>query len=400
MIIGLLVIILLLLLYVSVIAEKAKLQADAIVGLLTKQAVQADKETRRGLDYEWGQEEWPKWSDDAPKDSAWVPYKNPAPYARQDAYALALLEAETAASADAREAKRFLARAYQTLGAYLPQTVCDVAVGNPDAFVRTWAASHIALVRRDYSRLDRSTSEKYSEGLENAPVTRDYRALLQNDPDPLVRAAILSNPETNEPFVGWLGVAENWKQRFLALSQLERLALMRVPDLSASLALAIMKVSPSELGTLEAEYVEAMSVAVLNPNLVERSRRQGRDWYSVFGDASSPMDEFGEMWELAATTWLKSNPVPYCVFSFIQTKASIKLAIYQRLSGEENEVFREAIISGCEPGEDRELLSIGLEDSRRSIVEAAIERCGDYLPHVRKFKSKKVGATKAAAKNT
>jgi hypothetical protein len=161
-----------------------------------------------------------------------------------------------------------------------------------------------------------------------------------------------------------------------------------------------MKMSPSQLGTLESEYVEAMSVAALNPNLIERSRRQGRGWYSVFGDANSPMDEFGEMWELAATTWLERNPVPYCVFSFIQTKASIKLAIYQRLTGEENEVFRKAIISGCEPGEDRELLNIGLKDSRRSIVEAAAERCGDYLPYVRKFKSKKVAAAKTAAKST
>jgi hypothetical protein len=318
-----------------------------------------------------------------------------------DAYAIALLRAETVVSADARETRRFLEQAYHTLGAYLPDAVCDVIVKHPDALVRAWAASHIDLVRKDYSEVGHSTYASYMEANAKAPITRDYRILLQGDSDPFVRASLLSNPEDGERLFGCGGTTQNWKHGLAALSQIERLAMVKSPDLNVDLILAIMKKSPSELNMEESEYTEIVSVAVLNPNLIERSRRQGRSWYLTCGDGNPPMEEFAEMWELAATTWLKKNPVPYRIFSFIQTKASVKLDIYRRLGGKENEIFREAIVSGCEPCEDRELLKLSLNDERDSIKDAAYERCGDYLSYVRKCRVKtSSAATKRIGKKS
>jgi hypothetical protein len=164
---------------------------------------------------------------------------------------------------------------------------------------------------------------------------------------------------------------------------------MRSPDLNISFVLAMMRQIPSESGMAEEDYVETVSVALLNPNLIERSRRQGRSWYLVFGDGNPPMEEFAEIWELAATTWSSRNPVPYRVFAFLQTKVDVKLNIYRKLRGQQNEIFREAIMSGCEPLEDRELLNIGLSEERDSIKEIAFDRCGDYLKYVQKFRTRK-----------
>lgn len=379
MIVCLLVIVLLLLLYIGRIVEQTRSQVEAASAFLTTRPESRRGDQRIGLDYEWGQDGWPQWSADAPEDRTRVAYKNPRPYLSQDQYAVALLGAQAALSADAAEMKRFLGKAYQSLGAYLPDVVCDAIVSHPDVLVRVWGASHIALDRTNNS----------------GPSTRDCRSSLKSDRDPLVGAAILSNPANG--LFGWLGTLP--ASRLNGLSQLERLSLMRNPDLNAAFVLALMKERPSETVISDSEYVEAVGVAVLNPNLIERSRRQGRGWYSVWGDPSSPMEEFAEIWELAATTWLTSNPVPYRVFSFIQTQAAIKLDIYRRLSGAENEVFRKAILSGCEPGEDRELLKLGLEDSRQSIVGVATERCGDYLSHVRNFKTKKGPMASKAARS-
>jgi hypothetical protein len=179
MILILLIIILLLVFYVGYVAEQARIKADSAVMLLAKQVKEESKHKATGLDYEWGQQEWPKWSEDAPADRAWVPYKNPPPYTSQDAYAVALLKAEAGASADAHETKRFLDRAYQTLGAYLPKVLCDAVVSNPDSLVRAWAASHINLIHKDYSLIDRSSAESLKEGFENAPIVRDYRSMLK-----------------------------------------------------------------------------------------------------------------------------------------------------------------------------------------------------------------------------
>lgn len=382
MITVLLIIILLLVLYVAYIVEQVRAQNNSVITLHTDNPKQVSA-VKDGLNYEWD-EEWPKWSEDAPRNNAWVPYENPKPYLSEDAFTIALLKAEIAATADAREIRRFLKRLYQIKGSYLPIEVCDLILGHPDVLVRAWAASHISLIHKDYAALNKKTKETLSDALKEAAIVRDYRTILQNDSEAVVRAAIFCNPNDNE-FIGWLGVASGWQEKLSRLSQLERLALMRNPDLGASFVVAMMKTSPAELNIAEDDYTKMIAAAVLNSNVIERSRRQGRGWHLVFDDGNPPMEEFAEMWELAATTWLEKNPVPYTIFSFIQTKASVKLDIYRRL-GDENKWLRDAILKGCEPREDAELLQLGLNDADTTISMTAAERCGDHLERIRKLK--------------
>jgi len=297
---------------------------------------------------------------------------DPRPFEFMDAYSEALLMAEFKASSAALDRKAFLKRFYRTCGAYLPTPLADAAAQDADPAVRVWAAAHMNLIHKDYSGND----------WENAPVICDFTEVFAVDHEPVVRAALWSNPDHPRLHFGF---PKNWEQLIPTLSTLDRLALMRNSKISSDFIVALMKAETDLLCISRREHSELLSAALLNPRPIQLSRRFGRDFYLIFGNGHPPDERYTEMWTLAAERWL-GTPIPYRVFGFIQTTPKVKLAIYQRLTGKEHSGLREAILSGSDPSEDGSVLKLGLADPEDDCKWIAEERCGDYRAFVKRSK--------------
>jgi hypothetical protein len=86
--------------------------------------------------------------------------------------------------------------------------------------------------------------------------------------------------------------------------------------------------------------------------------------------------------------------VPYAFLKWVQTTPKTKLADYQRLFSLPKEqhpaIFRQAIIEGCDPLVDSELLKIAWDDEDKDCRTAARKRVGPYTKWVGvQMKSKK-----------
>jgi hypothetical protein len=86
----------------------------------------------------------------------------------------------------------------------------DVIYADKSAFIRAWAASHLETDYIDY------TDDK------NPREVRNYEPALLQDSDPIVRAALWSNPKCHRlPWDNFLGEAsKGWKEQLQNISQL------------------------------------------------------------------------------------------------------------------------------------------------------------------------------------
>lgn len=221
----------------------------------------------------------------------------------------------------------------------------DLIYADGSAYVRAWAAAHLHLDFKDYNYTDP----------ENPREIRNYEPSLLKDPDPLVRGAVWSNPECKRLPWGLDGIdlSDDWKARFRSMGPLERLGLMRNPDLPASYVLALLEAPSEELGISRDEHVRILMTAAVNPDLVGKNRWTGRgSWVGEFGDGFPACEEYGRMWELSLKRWL-NEPVVYQFISYIQTTPDVKLAAYNRLlekhNGEDRKSLRWGVIRSCDP---------------------------------------------------
>lgn len=381
MLITFLVVLCVLVLYVAWLTEKTRTNTAAIATSLThnKSGMDAPAVNQPRLGYEWHEDGWPQLpSDDENDREPWVPFANPRPFEYMDAYSEALLMAEFKAPPAALERKAFLKRFFRTCGDYLPISLADAAAKDDDPAVRIWAAAHMNLIYKDYSGKD----------WENAPIIRDFTEVFTADVEPVVHAALWSNPDhpklENRLFHSW-GVPQGWEGLVAGMSTLDRLALMRNADISSRFIVALMKIESDALSIPKSEHVELVSAALLNPRPIQLSRRFGRDFYLTFGDGNPPDEVYAEIWNVAFERWLET-PIPYRVFKFIQTTPKVKLATYQRLAEEKHWGLREAILSGSDPSRDGAVLKLGLADPKDSCKWTAEARCGDYQAFVKRSK--------------
>jgi hypothetical protein len=379
LLIAIFVLLCILVLYAAWLTEKTRTNTAAIATMLTQKKSGTDSATvdQPRLGYEWHEDGWPQLSpDEENNQEAWVPFANPRPFQYMDAYGEALLMAEFKASPAALERKAFLKRFFRTCGDYLPISLVDAAAKDDDLAVRVWAAAHINLIYKDYSGKD----------WDNAPIIRDFTEVFAADVEPIVRAALWSNPDhpklENRLFHSW-GVPQRWEELVAGMSTLDRLALVRNPDISSRFIVSLMKAESDALSIPQSEHIELLSAALLNPRPIQLSRRFGRDFYLTFGDGNPPDDVYEEIWNVAVERWLET-PIPYRVFNFIQTTPKVKLATYQRLAEEKHWGLRKEILRGSDPSKDRAVLKLGLADPKDSCKWIAEERCGDYRAFVKR----------------
>lgn len=336
-------------------------------------------------DIKAGQEKQPKvlaygWFDDGwpvprTREEISVPLENPEPHRNPDDYETQMWVHEYQSMGDAHGRKEILRQLFKA-GAWMKPEFLDMIYADENTYVRAWAAAHLHLDFKDDS------------DSKNPRELRDYEPALLNDPDPLVRAAVWSNPECKRLPFGMYGIdlSEDWKAQFRSMGALERLALMRNPHLPGSYVLALLETPSEELGISREEHVRILTTAAANPNLVGNSRRTGRDyWMGRFGDPFRACEEYGKMWKLSLEKWF-GTAVLYMFVKYIQTTPEVKLTTYNCLleknDGNDHKWLRQELIRSCDPIVDSKVLKLAWDDPDKDCRSLAEERVGQFTAYV------------------
>lgn len=257
---------------------------------------------------------------------------------------------------------------------YLPFEVAKRALKDECEYVRLWLSTHASL---DYS-------EYIGTGEDGQFVLctdrrRNLFLVLQEDTSELVRAALYSNPawhfgkQNDKVHFGGQFREESFKSWFvnLSLSELERQALARNPNLNAYFAVELMRAQANDLKLTQGEHIVLINAAVRNTSLI-RDSRDSR------GDALDQWKLFVEIWELARTRWQDQQNVIGGVFRYIQTTQEVKLETYKEFNGADRAWLRNNILAGCTMTEDSAVITAGLLDPDEGCREEAAKRVGPY----------------------
>ena len=320
--------------------------------------------------YGWYDEGWPIAKCDE-EDRA--PLENPKPQRSPDDYATKMYILEYKSMQDANLRKKFL-RKLRDEAVWMEPELLDVIYADENAFIRAWAASHLETDYTDY------TDDK------NPRKVRDYEPALLQDPETIVRAALWSNPRCNRLPWDMISVSEGWKDLLRSISQIERLGLMRNPELEMRFILALLETPSDELTMNRKEHAQVLCAAAVNPSLIRDSRFTGRKGWIGGGEGNPPFKEFGQMWTLCLDKWTDELLVPFLFFKYIQTTPEVKLAVYTRLlekvGDQERKWLRAEVIRSCDPLDDTPVLKMAWDDPDEKCREIARERIGRFTGFV------------------
>jgi hypothetical protein len=170
------------------------------------------------------------------------------------------------------------------------------------------------------------------------------------------------------------------------MSQLEKLGLMRNPELSDHYVMALLKTPSKNLNLAQSEHADILAAAAINPALIEGSRMTGREPYALGGGYAPPSKTYGDMWNLCLEKWLDEGGVCYLFLKYIQTTPDVKSSTYKRLlggrEGTDYRLLREAVIQSCGPFLDKAVLKLAWDDPDEGCRGAARERVGTVTKQV------------------
>jgi len=149
---------------------------------------------------------------------------------------------------------------------------------------------------------------------------------------------------------------------------------------------ALLDTPSHELNISRKEHGDVLTAAATNPDLVGGSRTTGRKPWSVQGDANSPFEEYGKMWELCLDKWIDEPRVPYFFIKYIQTTPQIKLSAYTSLlkkrENSNHRMLREEVVRSCDPLDDNSILKVAWGDPDEACRQIAKERVGVFTNYV------------------
>ena len=360
--------ILLLLIYLAQKAASLAKDHAAEAALLEtelKQIKAAQELPPAPMAYGWFDDGWPLTKVD---EEGRAPIGNPAPHRFSDDYSTHMYISEYKSIPSAYQRKEFLRRLFKE-GVWKKPELLDQIYGDENAFVRAWAAGHLETNFKDYT--DPGDPREI----------RDYEPALLQDQAPIVRAALWSNPKCNRlPWSLHILISEGWKEQVQGMSQLERLGLMRNPELSDRYVVALLETPSEELNMSRAEHASVLRAAAVNPNVIGRSRAFGREaWRGVHGDVFMPFEDCGRMWKLSIEKWMDESIVPYFFLAYIQTTPEVKLAVYMSLlENSDYKWLRQEVIRSCDPLVDRPVLKFAWDDPDEGCRGTARERVGRF----------------------
>jgi hypothetical protein len=265
---------------------------------------------------------------------------------------------------------RFL-RSIKERGAFFPEKLTRRLLHDRSPQIRAWVASNLWTSFDDYT------------DAANPVELANFESGIRKDVHPIVAASLWSNPHCRQLPWSLIDISEKWELQFRAFSSLDRLALMRNPDLSFKYVVALLNADTAELGITREEHANVVRAGAFNPRIVWSSRHHGRDfWVGFDGGGEAPFREFGQMWETSINRWLDIPSVPYAFLKFIQTTPRVKLAVYQQLldmpESQSPKFLRVALIESCDPLTDKDVLKVAWNDPDKSCKEAAEKRVGNY----------------------
>jgi hypothetical protein len=314
-------------------------------------------------------EEWTRdrWASEPTKEEKRRPLENPNPLSNPDLYTEEVILTELDARPDPVDRVAFLT-ALRGAGTWFSSKLVDRLLKDESPKVRAWAAANVATRFNDYT------------DFRNPVELANYEPRIQSDPDPFVRASIWRNSNCEQLPWSLMSIAEDWKERLKGMTQLERLALMRNPELALRYLVSLLEANSEDLGITRKEHAEMIYAGAINQRLVWSSRHHGREYWMAYGDVNSPFEEFGQMWELSLDKWIDLPFVPYAFLKFVQTTPKIKLSTYERLfklpDDTHPQQFRKVLIEGCDPFTDKDILKLAWDDPDKDCQEAARERVG------------------------
>lgn len=266
-------------------------------------------------------------------------------YAAIDAYTLEELRHEYKNS-DIKGRIRLFKR-LQKSGYHAPYEIALLAL--EDVELRQWMARHAWL---DYRGWDPHTHERIEQ------PERNLEDRLKHDPDPFVRACLRENPHV----FGIFDFTHNWKSYFQESTHLERLALVRNPNVAHELIERIFDPEDTELGIGINERSELVRAYLTNADSVRWS--YPRDGYlDIFG-------HFSKLWELISK-WPDVSTSPQgSVYYYLGAEDGTKAKVYQAC---DEPTWRTAILENSTK-RDTDTLKLGMKDTHERCREIAFSK--------------------------
>lgn len=233
-----------------------------------------------------------------------------------------------------------------------PFEIALLAVEDPQVEVRQWIARHGNYL--DYSR---SRPEYPNSNLE------DY---LKNDPDPFVRACLHENPTV---FNAWDRAA--WFKYFQEATHMERLALMRNPEVVCAHAEELIKKifdsTNTELGIDLETKKQLIYVLLTNQHFRERSQKLETDDFVDGMSWASTRAHFSELWSFTSRWPDTNSDVQNAVYYYLGVPDDTKSSIYQICT---SPFLRQSILYNCSD-KDIQTIKSGMQDADDQCREIA-----------------------------
>jgi hypothetical protein len=279
-------------------------------------------------------------------------------YTFHDPYIVAEVRARyAAADADGRIA--LLRELYEERDAQPPFEVIAAAACDPFLSVRRWLA-------RNGRSLDHGRSGHSVGSGEN----RNLIDVLKADSDDLVRASLRENPD----IFGFIALTDKVMEWFRESSRMERLALVRNPNLNEDFVALLFDSTDTTLAVTLRERAELCLAVLTNGAFFDRAITDsgltgsypwdGWTWYTA--------ERFlKRVWEHAAT-WPEGDDlsVQYAIYTKVPTEDETKAAVYSRSQAR---ILREAILYSP-GGYGEELFAVARHDVDESCREVAYAR--------------------------
>ena len=150
----------------------------------------------------------------------------------------------------------------------------------------------------------------------------------------------------------------HWREFFGEATHLERLALVRNPDVYSKLIEHIFDLDDTFLGIGIAERKELALAYLSNSESVDKSHRTWRDFHPDDGFGAWSNETPSQLW-LLASKWPPETRVPGGVYRYVKTTDETKAKVYQ---GCADPIFREVILESCD-GSETETIRAGTKDA-------------------------------------
>ncbi len=284
-----------------------------------------------------------------------------------DGYVLEELRREYEA-ADAR-GRILILRKLQKDDGSVPFEIAALATQDRNVQVRQWFARH-----GSYGVL--LEREPWKHGRDNVERRESARRLLtdslKKDADPFVRACLRENPAAFGPFHG--------QSHFLEATHMERLALMRNPEVDTELIKKVFDPQNTQLGIDMQARRELCRAFLTNKAKLHKLTDDAHlcpDHKGYWENDFDAQKFLGTLWQLAAK-WPEDSDIPFLVFNEVPANGLTSLEAYEpgKLKYVKAEIYRAlpryrlCILYSCDWRDD-EVVRLGLQDADQNCREAA-----------------------------